>query len=200
VSDLEVARYALRTFRPVANEEERDNGGWSFFKPQPTELASVSAPGPNWLDGTCTAQCKIDTAMTAWRDDPPGPPHQAPHEDCHCGVYGALTLERLQYQYSHYTQTNIAVIAAEGQTLIGTRGLRTQYARVVAYWCLPQLQEIAAKQFADAKHYTDTGHMLNDYHIPQKETPDTDPVDRTLKMLNNLQVTYTRLTATETDL
>jgi hypothetical protein len=59
------------------------------------------------------------------------------------------------------------VIAAEGRTIIGTRGLRTERARVVAWWT-PRLRAtiICNVQFVGAKKYIDVDDMCRDYGIP----------------------------------
>lgn len=112
VLDLEVGRYALRTFRfsdddflPILNTPNR--GGWT-------------------REGTCVATCF----------SPPNYPrdlHEAPCLECECGIYGSHSLQDLHAQYS-YAWYFVAVIAAEGKTIVGSRGLRTERARVVAYW------------------------------------------------------------------
>src|ERR1700758_3506082 len=140
MSDPEVGRFALRT-----------------FKVREGHLSSVVAThsGQHWEGGVCRARCvifddysffdesmaRITRAAIARHRDPSKYreglskflKHDAPHEDCRCGVYGSLNLENLRRQY-HESLNLVAVIAAEGETIIGTRGLRTEFARVVAYW------------------------------------------------------------------
>lgn len=110
VVDLEVGRYALRTFRfegddffPILNTPNR--GGWT-------------------REGTCEAIC--------WGSPPQK--HEAPHLGCECGIYGSHSFYDLKRQYMS-AHKFVAVIAAEGRTVVGTRGLRTERARVIAYAC-----------------------------------------------------------------
>lgn len=142
MTDLEVGRYALRTFRH----------DWlpPLFGP-----VTRRGNGNCWADGTCTAVC-------ADLYEPGG--HAAPHEKCRCGIYGCLILQHLLSQYPTESRDIIAVIAVEGQTIMGSRGLRTQYARVVAYWtrCL-FLQ--ADHQFVGAKRFENLFEMVKAYGL-----------------------------------
>ena len=98
----EVARYALRTF------VIRDG-----------QLSSVIKGGGHWNEGVCEAVCLAED-------------HEAPAPGCRCGIYGALSLQTLYSQYPKAASRIVAVIAAEGKTMLGTVGLRTAAARVVA--------------------------------------------------------------------
>lgn len=104
--------------------------------------------------------------------------HEAPDIDCRCGVYGSLNLENLRRQYAE-ALFMVAVIAAEGKTIIGTRGLRTEYARVVAFWT-PWYQffmrRVAVKECPDATSYKDLNLMLKDYGIPRKADGSIEPI------------------------
>jgi len=104
--DLVVGMYALRTFKIVDGQ-----------------LSSVAVGAGHWENGVCTAICTRN------------PDHVAPEDGCTCGIYGTHTLEGLFNQYGEFACRIIAVIAAEGPTVIGTTGLRTAAARIVAYWC-----------------------------------------------------------------
>jgi hypothetical protein len=59
-----------------------------------------------------------------------------------------------------------AVIAAEGTTLIGTVGLRTQYARVVGFRANWPYRSYAQKQFVDAEEFGTDAEMLEAFHLP----------------------------------
>lgn len=192
--DLEVARYGLRTFQAIrASEAKADPmrlltfptlfwdlfGGRDPFEDDPSDpltLCSVSAPGSHWTDGTCKAEC-IEmggfnvSAFVALLSGEEIVAHEAPHETCDCGIYATLSLEHLNRQYPHNAQNMVAVVAAEGQTLIGDRGFRTQYARVVAYWCDDRLAAPAKRQFRDAQRYMVMSSMLRDFNIH-----DNDPI------------------------
>lgn len=93
--------------------------------------------------------------------------HQAPHEHCHCGIYATHTLHHLQQQYGMQADKIVTVIAAEGQTILGDKGFRTQYARVTAYWSqYPDIFQAGTRQFRGANYYSDLNKMLHDYRIP----------------------------------
>lgn len=189
VAELEVARYALRTFK-----FSRDG------------LESVAVPNRDWNNGVCEAHCRR-AVMNGWW----GPmwfsivggaveiqeptPHTSPDLNCSCGIYGSLSLDNLTAQYD-YARNLVTVIAAEGITIIGSRGLRTQYARVVAWWLssdvkptmeeylnivcwdpykvdfgqviVPKFQQICAASFGDAAQYDDLDSMLNDFGLPRE--------------------------------
>lgn len=147
IVDLEVARYALRTFHLLA-------GG--------AVLSSISVNGRVfWDTGTCEAECiHLDGAFKKYS-------HSAPHPGCTCGIYGCLSLEALARQYPVPTQRIVAVIAAEGSTILGSIGLRTQRARVVAFWGWDELvRAVARKQFVGAREYRDMYPMLTTYQLP----------------------------------
>lgn len=172
--DLEVGRFALRTF--------------VFVNGRPESILSYG----NWRDGTCTARCRANTVAWNFLLGPdfalPESDHESPAMECSCGIYGSLSLSHLR---EHYTQASdiVAVIAAEGRTIIGTRGLRTERARVVAYWLrlnakpafagLPSwavewlyptasvksFSNVVRQGFPDAKCYDDLLKMVSDYGL-----------------------------------
>jgi hypothetical protein len=128
-----------------------------------------------WEDGTCTARCvRTDIATAtllatppAWKPPPVWESHSAPERGCSCGIYGALALNHLRNQYPSNSAGIIAVIAAEGTTIIGTRGLRTQYARVVGWYAGKHPERsIAARQFKDALEYTTSLGMCTAFNLP----------------------------------
>lgn len=173
IADVEVGRFALRTFR---------------LSPLTHRLRSVAiAYGDYWLDGTCAAMClKADVLVGGSTGTQPvllfgrvycNGEHAAPKLDCDCGIYGSLSIDHLRTQYPAFTDDIVAVIAAEGQTIIGTRGLRTQFARVVAYWTSnhPWVSAAAITQFKEAILYSDIELMLTDYHLPPASTEPPPP-------------------------
>jgi hypothetical protein len=196
VVELEVARYGLRTFRHIpADETEMEQtvrwvtNGMSFSifgsdyygheSEKPMELCSAAVQGSHWKGGVCEAVCRVPAnahknllielaALTAGVEPVFG--HQAPQEDCHCGIYAAHTLQVLCDQYSSYVKDIVAVVAAEGQTIIGDKGFRTERARVVAYWCSERVAPTAASQFPDAERYSEIASMLTDYGL-ERGTP-----------------------------
>jgi hypothetical protein len=133
--DPAVAVYALRTFRV-------EDG----------QLASIIAGTGHWIEGACIARCTQD------------PEHVAPPVDgCHCGIYGAHTLTALRRQYGEQASRLVCVVAAEGATVIGSTGLRTAAARVVAFWVTESSgspSELdAARQCPGARRYYDVDLM-----------------------------------------
>jgi hypothetical protein len=201
VVDVEVARYGLRTFQHVrADELELGPNdlwlrAWSWLDPSiwggepcltkpdgPMEFCSTAMRGSNWKHGVCEASCQvpvnshqkllIELAALTMGDEPVFS-HQAPQEDCHCGIYAAHTLQVLKEQFASYTNDIVAVVAAEGQTIIGDKGFRTQRARVVAYWCSNEVAATAQGQFSEAQRYSDIASMLADYGL-EHGTPSPD--------------------------
>lgn len=127
MSDLEVGRFALRTFDLTTG--------------RPESICGSLGTG-HWKGGVCEARClagSYNKVYSIYSDfwDTVEPvrdcAHPAPDPECECGIYGSLSLKHLQRQYEA-ARSLVAVIAAEGQTLIGSRGLRTERARVVAFW------------------------------------------------------------------
>lgn len=143
--ELEVGRYGLRTFKI--------SGG---------HCRPVVVAAQHWKGGTCEAVCDKPTLIPT--QTLKEQKHTAPHPTCTCGIYGSLTLNHLYKQYPQWAENIVCVIAAEGTTIIGSKGFRTQYARVVAWWA-PSVyyQKIAAKDFPDAVHYQKLTEMLNTY-------------------------------------
>ncbi|MFZ0902564.1 MAG: hypothetical protein WAN71_01515 [Mycobacterium sp.] len=143
--DFEVGRYGLRTFRVDRNARAL--------------LPVVREDRDAWAGGVCVARCAH------------GHTHSPPGEGCNCGVYAATSLGSLLGQYPRNASNIVAVIAAEGPTIIGSSGLRTSAARVVAYWCHPSprlgtARAVLAQQCRDAKAYDDCGAMLAAHHMP----------------------------------
>lgn len=169
VSDIEVGRCAVRTFfidrrrralLPIADHAD-------LFGCSDDAVAAM------WQGGTCVARCSA------------GHPHEAPADDCTCGIYGATSLQSLRWQYRDPTATIVAVIAAEGPTFIGSAGLRTAAARVVAYWCYPgpkldDARAVFAEQCPAARAFTDLHHMLDAYDIPATSWYRSDLMERNI--------------------
>jgi hypothetical protein len=161
---LEVARYALRTFALDGYNRQ---------------LLPVREQIPSWREhsvwrgGECMAYCEL------------GRLHAAPAEDCDCGIYGATNLGSLLMDYPHLASRIVAVIAVQGATIVGSEGLRTAAARVVAYWCKPTPEpdlgrEIFAEQCPHAVAFTDCDAMLAAYGlritppVPELTSSDVD--------------------------
>lgn len=156
VGDVEVARYALRTFRPMPGPDNKQF------------LTSVSMSQDDWVNGICSAICRS------------GHDHAPPFDGCSCGIYGTLDLPHLMTQYLTYAEKVVTVIAAEGTTVIGDRGLRTAHARVVAYWVNPNddtgILSMCQQQFASADIYTDRDAMLATYEFPVDQFLTDEPL------------------------
>lgn len=112
--ELEVGRHAVRTFKVG------------------TGLRGVAVPGKTWEKGACHAVCNPPPLRLLCGVRPHN--HRAPDEHCECGIYGALQVEDLFWQFPRCSAKLITVIAPEGKTIIGPKGLKTEYARIVAYW------------------------------------------------------------------
>lgn len=175
--DFEVARYGLRTFRVMPRTGE-DLGflEWLILESPKPMPEMVLGPvyindGTLWLNGSCEATCLAHAvqgvySMLGWNFQLER--HQSPHEMCKCGVYGLLSLEELIRQYPGHANKVVTVVAAEGQTIVGTKGFRTQRAEVVAYWCNPRNPGILAmcrNQFREAQHYENKFTMLRNFHL-----------------------------------
>jgi hypothetical protein len=79
-------------------------------------------------------------------------------------------------QYKQQTDNVLAVISAEGQTLIGPYGFRTEFARVVAYWSNSRTAaRLCREQFPGATCYTNEFVMMQTYGIPKKPSGLIDP-------------------------
>ncbi len=151
--DLEVGRHALRTF------SVRNNHLWPV----------AMTEDDSWADGTCVARC-VETSYSSLRhailDDSPAR-HPTPSMDCSCGIYGTLSLIHLRTQYPVMTDRLVCVIAVEGNTILGDRGLRAAAARVVAYWAKDRgIHRIAQGQLKDGMHYKKLKKMLDAYGLP----------------------------------
>lgn len=85
-------------------------------------LVPLSFIGSAWADGTCIARCGLG--------------HPAPADDCPCGVYSLRDLRDLRLQYWSAGRL-VAVVAPEGLTIEGSKGWRSQAARVVDVWTAP---------------------------------------------------------------
>jgi hypothetical protein len=143
-TEIEVAVYALRTFG-VAGDR----------------LTSVAKGDGHWNDGVCVARC------TANPDDPQ---HVPPADNCGCGVYGFFTLEELFAQYGAYAHRVVGVIAAQGLTAVGDKGLKTAAARIVAYWCRDDDRDITVCELScpGARRFYDVDVLARLYGLNEK--------------------------------
>lgn len=153
--DIEVGRYALRTFQITP-----DGKLCSLYKPY------------TWEGGKAIATCMS-----------PAKHEEVPNLECHCGIYGTITIEHLVRHYlSVGANKSVAVFAAEGLSYIGSRGLRTKAARIVAYWAIDAYKAYYAKECPGAKGYDDINEMLEAYKFAKHEgewpPPVPEPVRR----------------------
>lgn len=195
VADFEFARYALRSFRLAKDLSSWPGSNAGLYAPSPHTsyaewvgtggnpgnwtyrwVAISHSHGEDWRDGTCAAVCHASGKRTAAEMTGIHKDHTAPNEHCTCGIYGSLSYADLISNFRHYANFIVTVIAAEGITIIGDRGLRTQYARVVAYWTAPnsvnwQLDNgsaprtLSAQQFQGAKRYECPVEMVEAYGL-----------------------------------
>lgn len=118
-------------------------------------LLPLSFTGADWADGTCIARC--------------GRGHAAPADGCTCGVYSLRDLRDLRLQY-WTARRLVAVVALEGQTVEGSKGRRSQAARVVDVWTgsgrwgLPAEQDgLLRQQLPGVRFHMDLDRMLAGY-------------------------------------
>lgn len=121
-TDVAVGLHGLRTFRI------REDG---YLLPVVFSIEDSAAVPPSWGRGFCVATCLTNSLC------PDG--HEPPVAECGCGIYSWNTLARLHRNYPENTEHIVAVVALEGQTIEGTRGFRSQAARIVALWLNEQL-------------------------------------------------------------
>lgn len=135
-TEIEVGRHALRSFK------YKDGKLMSLYKDF------------SWDGGVAVATC---LALN--------PCGECPGFDCNCGLFGSVTMDHLMSTYKEHAAKGIAVIAAEGMTLIGDTGLRTSAARIVAYWADADYQQHFTTNCPDAKGYDQLNCMLADYQF-----------------------------------
>jgi hypothetical protein len=156
--NFEVGRKGLRTF---AVEKGR--------------LKSPMSPGgPSyWDNGIAVAECR------RWRDeDDRENCTESPNENCRCGLYAMHTLDELFKQYGQWARQCVAVIACQGTTYIGTKGLKTASAQIIAYWTHEQAKvhlQVFRQQCPEAVGFTDIQEMLKTYGFPECDFKAAEP-------------------------
>ena len=112
-----------------------------------------------WSAGVNTARCRNQGTGS---DEPQ---HLVVEPGCTCGFY-AYGDEQAAAEYLHSRHV-LAVVACWGRVVAGTRGLRSQYARVEAIWMSPTVPaDLAAKvadQYPSTARYTDKAEMLTEH-------------------------------------
>ncbi len=122
-------------------------------------LLPLAAREP-WRDGVNSAVC----APPAGRPDAGGR-HRAPDPDCRCGfyAYGAAAVDPPRGEL-RYVQ---AVVACWGRVVAGTRGIRSEHARIEALWLSPgappPLVAAVARRYPSVRLYADRAAMLAEH-------------------------------------
>jgi hypothetical protein len=166
IPDIQIGRYALRTF-----DLKADHIYPSGHHPR-SLFGHPGQPDTDWADGSCVARCNKS------QDHHRCP--QSPGTNCRCGIYGCLTLADLIRQYPRQTHECVTVIAVAGRTMLGDRGLRTAAAKVIAYWCRDQHKETFTNWIPQATYFADINAMLAAYEFPEHPEPlphDSDQLD-----------------------
>jgi hypothetical protein len=161
---------------------------FSGFEPQVGEIRAVRTfrIGPegllyplfsdhSWSAGANTARCRIPDSRG---DDSE---HLVVEPGCTCGFY-AYADEHAAAEYPNSRHV-LAVVACWGRVVAGTRGLRSQHARIEAIWMSPTVPADLAASVADrypsTAVYGDKEAMLIEHpptHVDCYETP--SPRDR----------------------
>lgn len=149
IPEIRVGRYGLREFRINRRHKVLTPIAAHHMRHIQTD---------SWRGGTCIAVCGR------------GNNHPSPHPDCTCGIYASNYVAALPWHGGV-----IAVIAAEGDTIVGDDGFRTAAARIVAYWIAPDLParlgDIVRSECVDAAEFTDFDAMVSHYHLRHSAPP-----------------------------
>ncbi|MEP7019280.1 MAG: hypothetical protein ABI808_01420 [Pseudonocardiales bacterium] len=129
-----------------------------------------------WSDGVNTARCRSTDRVVRRRA---AEDHPVVDPDCTCGFYGYAD-EQGAVEYPH-AQHVLAVVACWGRVVAGTRGLRSEHARVEAVWMSstvpPDLAAGVAENYPAATTYADKAAMLAE-HPPTQVDCYEDPSAR----------------------
>lgn len=146
---------------------------YAGFEPQVGEIRAVRTfrVGPGgalyplfsntpWGDGANTAHCRaVRLAATS------GPSHPAPNPECTCGFY-AYASESAASEYPNARHV-LAVVACWGRVIAGTRGVRTEHARVEAIWMSatvpPELAAMVRERYPSVSVYADRVAMIAEH-------------------------------------
>jgi hypothetical protein len=143
---------------------------FSGFEPQVGEIRALRTfrIGPDarlyplfgtehWADGTNTARCRV--VDNGRRSDAE---HRVVDPACTCGFY-AYADEPAASEYPHARHV-LAVVACWGRVVAGTRGVRSEHARVEAIWmsdAVPaDLAASVAENYPTMRTYSDRAAML----------------------------------------
>lgn len=114
-------------------------------------LFPIGRAGAPWVPGVNTARCLLV------------PSHTAPVPECRCGFYAYLHPDWAEHG------AVLGVVSAWGDTIVGTRGIRTQYARVDAI-CLPPdvpdtVRAAVVRQYPGIAVFDNTKAMLAQFPL-----------------------------------
>lgn len=113
-----------------------------------------------WADGSNAARCRA-VRLAA----PAGPSHAPPDPECTCGFYAYATdTGAAEYPNARHV---LAVVACWGRVIAGTRGLRSEYARVEAIWMSatvpPELAAMVRERYPSVAVYAEKATMLAEH-------------------------------------
>lgn len=113
-----------------------------------------------WFDGSNHAACAPPTGEVSRG-------HRAPDPDCECGFYAYGTIAAAQRTRNmRYVQ---AVVSCWGRVVAGTRGVRSEFARIDALWLAPTvpawLRQAIARRYPSARLFSDADEMLAEYPL-----------------------------------
>jgi hypothetical protein len=143
-----------------------------------------------WQDGTNEAECGLPLTRL---DDA----HLAPGIDCSCGFYGYGDVRSAgEYPFARYV---LAVVACWGRVVAGTRGVRSQYARIEAVWLSPAVpRELAAKvagAYPSIEVFDDRAAMLEAHPLTMLDCYDSPRVVSNPRRVRDLAVVAAVLAA-----
>ena len=124
-----------------------------------------------WTTGTNTASCATTPGGGATGS------HRAPDPDCRCGFYASATANAArEYPESAHV---LGVVSCWGRTIVGTRGLRVEHARIRAVWlseAVPaELAVAVVWTYPDVELYADRELMLTEHPVTALDCYDAPP-------------------------
>jgi hypothetical protein len=178
IPDIEIGRKALRTFQISRMTKTAHSPTPYTFVPNDYSYQLKSLYGNHtWDGGKAIATCRRGEYGNAKGSAQPC--ESPPGEDCRCGLYGTLTIDQLIKEYGNAIRSNgcIAVFTAEGDTVIGSAGLRTAAARIVGYWVSTEnggyhnAEQAFKEQCPEAKKCDTIAELLSEFGFePFKST------------------------------
>lgn len=105
-----------------------------------------------WRSSYATAICKKN--------------HPVPTKECTCGIYSFRTAQEVSKQYGYASAKSLAVVAPNGLGVLGSRGLRSSGAAIVAMWLSKETKKynpFLPERYNNVIWYDSLARMLNDY-------------------------------------